>query len=138
VKSKFNQFQARTETKFCLLSTNCRIRPDDAISLQVNYGAKMHDLEVIKKACTDALQNDESNPEVIAQFHEVVDPASVLELVHVLESSITAHELETLTRLIRDLTDYVEAVPDEANRSTHLDRDQLIRYARHLYGVFAR
>lgn len=98
----------------------------------------MHDLEVIKNACIDALNDDEANLGGMALFREVVDPASVLELVNVVETSITAHELETLTRLIRKLTDYVEAVPDDANKAAHLDRDELIRYAKHIYGVFAR
>ncbi|HEY8096219.1 MAG TPA: hypothetical protein VIE65_09065, partial [Methylobacter sp.] len=88
----------------------------------------MHDLEAIKSACINALNDEQDNQNGIALFREVADPASVLELVTMVQASITAHELETLTRVIRNLIDYVEAVPDDDHKAVHLDRQELIRY----------
>ena len=98
----------------------------------------MNDLEVIKNACIKALNEDGESPNGMALFRDVVDPGSVLELVNIVQAAITAHELETLTRLIRNLTDYVEAVPDDGKKAVHVDRDELIRYAKHTYAVYAR
>ena len=98
----------------------------------------MHDLEAIRDACTRVLEEREDKVGALSQYREVVDPESVLELVHMLESGITAHELETLTRMIRSLIDYVEVVPDDANRAVHLDREELLREAKYLHAVYAR
>ncbi|CAN5466053.1 hypothetical protein BH11PSE11_BH11PSE11_04190 [soil metagenome] len=98
----------------------------------------MHELDVIKNACIKALNDDGESPNGMALFHEVVDPGSVLELVNIVQTTVTAHELETLTRLIRNLTEYVEAVPDDGKKAVQVDREELIRYAKHLYAVYAR
>jgi hypothetical protein len=98
----------------------------------------MHDLEVIKNACVGAINDGDGKLGGLALYHDVVDPATVLELVDVVEAGITPHELETLTRLINRLTDYVETVPDVEGKAAHIDREELIRYAKHIYGLFAR
>lgn len=65
----------------------------------------MKPLDVIKHACTDALEKD--NPSADAAFHDAVDPGSVLELAGLVETllmyvekqdDLTARELAAKTR----------------------------------------
>lgn len=98
----------------------------------------MHEIDVIKNVCIQALDDTKDVRDRMMLFREIADPASVLELVSLVEASITPHDLETLTMLIRNLADYLEAVPDTGNEVMHLDRDDLLRQARHALSLYAR
>lgn len=98
----------------------------------------MHDLEVIKSACAQALIEKDDNSSGNILFRSVADPESVMELVRLLELSITSHELETLTILIRNLTQYLEAVKEDIDDAALPDRHELIRRANYFLMIYAR
>ncbi len=98
----------------------------------------MPEIDIIKNACIQALDDTKDVRDRTMLFREIVDPASVLELANLVEASITPHDLETLMLLIRNLADYLEAVPDTGNDMTHLDRDDLLRQARYTLSIYAR
>ncbi len=98
----------------------------------------MREFEIIKNACAQALTEENDSEKGSTRFYSVVDPESVLELVTLVEASITPHELETLTVLIRNLTNYVEATNDDKNNASLPDRDDLIRQAKYVLSIYAR
>ena len=100
----------------------------------------MRDLDVIKGACVQALDsantNNHANNHI--QFHQIADPETVLELVKLLEESITAHELESMMKLINNLVTCLEAVPNDNNNQSLPDRDDQIRQAKSMLAIYAR
>jgi len=98
----------------------------------------MQELDVIKNACMQALTGKENAVTSDTLFHSVVDPELVMELVGMVEENISAHELETLTILIRNLTDSLEAMQDKAACATLPDQDDLIRHAKYILSIYAR
>lgn len=98
----------------------------------------MHEFEVIKNACAQALTEENGCKDGATRLYNVVDPESIMELVTLVEASITPHELETLTILIRNLTNYVEAIKDDKNNASLPDREDLIRQAKYVLSIYAR
>ena len=101
----------------------------------LHIGVSMHDFEVTKSACMQAMDGNESSR---ALFHRVVNPEVALELVGLVEDRITPHELETLTILVRNLTNYLEATRVEEKNNMLPDRDDLIRQAKYALSIYAR
>jgi hypothetical protein len=54
----------------------------------------MHNLQVIKTVCSEALEDDD--PAAMALFRDRVDPGSVLEMVEIIET-LLAHVVEAGT-----------------------------------------
>ena len=84
----------------------------------------MHSFEVLRNACIEAMEID-GDPTL---FHDVVDPASVLELVNIAEAAWPPDQVKALGALLNDLVDYIgqtQATPD---------RDALLRRAREQFG----
>jgi len=98
----------------------------------------MHELDVIKSVCAQALTEKDDHSRGNILFRSVVDPESVMELVRLVEESITPNELETLTILIRNLIHYLEAVKEEIDNSALPDRHDLIRQAKYCLSIYAR
>lgn len=97
----------------------------------------MHALPVIKSACVAALDHDDDTSETVrlAEYLSIADPRTVLELIETverLERVISEEELQSIGKLIRDLTGYIKM-----NCGTKPDpvRDDLILQARQLLGV---
>ena len=93
----------------------------------------MHDFEIIKNACMN--QDNEINRTL---FYKVINPDVVMDLVGLVEESITTHELETLTILIRNLTNCLEATGSEKENNTLPDREDIIRQAKYVLAIYAR
>jgi hypothetical protein len=105
-------------------------------SIQKKIGANTptkttHDLNMIEAACINALAREQS-PEGLSAFYSLVDPTSVLELVHVAKSVLSDEELQELARLMEDMTFYIKRVPDEKDGAKSIDREELILRARQL------
>lgn len=98
----------------------------------------MHELDVIKSACTQALLEKNDHSPVNSYFRSIADPECVLELVRMVEESITPHELETLMMLIRNLTHYLEVVKEDIDDVALPDRHDLIRRAKYFLLIYAR
>ncbi len=98
----------------------------------------MHDFDIIKNTCAQALNGNSDNEINQTLFYKVVNPDVVLELVGLVEESITTHELETLTILIRNLINCLEATADDRENNTLPDRDDLIRQAKRVLSIYAR
>ena len=98
----------------------------------------MHELEVIKSACAQALTEKDGALTRDTLFRSVADPETVMELVRLVEESITPHELETLTILIHNLTEYLEAVKEDIDDATLPDREDLIRRAKYFLTIYGR
>jgi len=85
----------------------------------------MHALSVLKTACHEALSKGD-----MALYSSVVDPASVLEMVHALETRRSDEELKAISSLLDELTDYIK------RSQTHdKERAELILRARQVRGV---
>ncbi|MEC4723758.1 hypothetical protein RY831_32050 [Noviherbaspirillum sp. CPCC 100848] len=71
----------------------------------------MPPLDAIKTACQQALEASDQNADWRAAYCEVVDPASVLNLVEQLEShdsDRSTGERTAFIKLVRDLTGYIK------------------------------
>ena len=98
----------------------------------------MHDFDIIKNACAQAVSDNGDKEIKLDLFYKVVNPDVVMELVGLVEESITTHELETLTILIRSLTNYLEATGADRLNNILPDRDDLIRQAKYVLAMYAR
>lgn len=85
----------------------------------------MHTLSVLKTACHEALEQGD-----MSLYASVVDPSSVLEMIHALESHRSVEELEAISSLLDELTDYIKRSP-----SHDKERAELILRARQVRGV---
>lgn len=85
----------------------------------------MHALDVLKTACHEALEQGD-----IQLFVSVVDPSSVLEMIHEIERQRTEEEIEAISRLLDELTDYIKRSPSQDK-----ERAELILRARQIRGV---
>lgn len=94
-----------------------------------------HELNLIEDACLRALVGEKNYPGGIDEFHARIDPASVLELVHVAKSVLSDEELQELAQLMDEMTLYIKLVPDEKGVAKSIDRDELILRARQLRSV---
>jgi hypothetical protein len=112
----------------------------DSIQKKMRTGAptkSAHDLNMIEAACINALAREQS-PEGIGEFYSLVNPASVLELMHVAKSALSDEALQELARLMDEMTLYIKLVPDEKGAAKSIDRDELIlrtRQLRSLIGI---
>jgi hypothetical protein len=71
-------------------------------------------------------------PGGLAEFHSVVGPAAVLELVRTARSAVSDEDLQELGRLLEELTAYVKVVPDETGAARSTSRTELVLRARQL------
>lgn len=85
----------------------------------------MHTLSVLKTACHEALE--EGN---MGLYYSVVDPGSVLEMIHMIEAHPAQDELKAISSLLDELTDYIKRSP-----SHDKERAELILRARQIRGV---
>ncbi|MEC4723734.1 hypothetical protein RY831_31930 [Noviherbaspirillum sp. CPCC 100848] len=93
----------------------------------------MPTLDAIKTACQQALETAGQAADWQASYCEVVDPASVLDLVTELESEIgerMAAERAAFIKLVRDLTGYIKLAtgdkPDPVREDLLLQAKELI------------
>ncbi|MDB5853312.1 MAG: hypothetical protein JWR22_1353 [Herminiimonas sp.] len=84
----------------------------------------MHALSVLKTACHEALEEGDK-----ALYYSVVDPTSVLELIETVEVFPAADEMEAISSLLDQLTDYVKRSPSSP------ERDDLVLLSRQIRGV---
>jgi hypothetical protein len=66
----------------------------------------MHPLHVLKHAALNALET-EDGPGDVANFHSIVDPQSVLELVEFAEARLTDEEVNSLQQVITELSEFI-------------------------------
>jgi len=77
-------------------------------------------------------------PDGLSEFHAVVGPTEVLELVRIAKSAVSDEDLQELGRLLEELTAYVKVVPDENGASRSVSRTELVlrtRQLRSLIGI---
>lgn len=93
----------------------------------------MPNLDAIKTSCHEALKAAGQAADWQASYCEVVDPASVLDLVTQLESQIgerMASERAAFVKLVRDLTGYIKLAtgdkPDPVREDLLLQAKELI------------
>ena len=98
----------------------------------------MHDFDLIKSVCAQAMNENCVDVSRRAMFYNLVDPELVLELIGLVEESVTTHELEALTILIRDLTNHLEEAEQNRCNITLPDRDRLIRQAKYMLSIYGR
>ncbi|MDB5825643.1 MAG: hypothetical protein JWR21_4347 [Herminiimonas sp.] len=84
----------------------------------------MHAFSVLKTACYEALSDGD-----MAMYSSVVDPSSVLEMIHALESFPTAEKVKAISGLLDELTDYIKR-----SASRDKERAELILRARQVRG----
>jgi hypothetical protein len=84
----------------------------------------MHALSVLKTACYEALEDGDK-----ALYYSVVDPTSVLELIETVEVFPAADEMEAISSLLDQLTDFVKRSPSSP------ERDDLVLLSRQIRGV---
>lgn len=71
----------------------------------------MINLRKIINACNMAIEENDDNFSSSLPFFELADPRSVLELARLVEAGTGRHELERLLALIRNMSDYLQAIP---------------------------
>lgn len=94
----------------------------------------MHSLNTIKSACQAALDTIDTADSWQRSYCALVDPKSVLGLVHrleTLEKMPGPHEMQALGKLIRDLAGYVKMIAGDKPDSV---RDDLLLQARQMIG----
>jgi hypothetical protein len=87
----------------------------------------MHSLDVMRKACWEAL-DDEGDGTGEDLFRAVVDPQSVLELVDLAEGALPRQEVIALGALLHDLVIQLGRAPSTP------ERDALLAIARERFG----
>jgi len=91
----------------------------------------MHALPILKQACLEALETDGA-PGDPGRFFSIVDPGSVLDLIHIAETSITNEEVQALHTIIAEMGEYIQqSVPGP-------QADKLLLRARQLVGLTVR
>lgn len=71
--------------------------------------ARMNAIVAIKYACAEALKSDRLSPGEASVYASVVDPASVLALVEIMENRISGDEISALHQVIKEMISYIRA-----------------------------
>ena len=70
---------------------------------------RMNAIVAMKHACAEALKSDRLSPGEASMYASVVDPASVLALVEIMENRISGEEISELHHVITELISYIRA-----------------------------
>ena len=90
---------------------------------------RMNALNIMKMACTEALETNVLTPGDASVYASLVDPVSVLALIEMVEQQVTDEEIAALHQVIAEMSTYIR------HNVPSLDAEPLLRRAHQLVGM---
>ncbi len=96
----------------------------------------MVNLKKIIDACNMAIEDSDDELTNSFPFFELADPEAVLELARMVEASTGRTELERILVLIRNMSDYLGAIPADFDMAVAGGRHELVNRAGCILAIY--